>query len=87
MSEGYTALAEDSLDKVRIRGSHAVLEQLSDLNIRAVADLKNYGTATGRFTVPVQISINGASASEVGAVGNYEIVAILSEATEEEGER
>ncbi|MBQ2618733.1 MAG: hypothetical protein IJG08_04550, partial [Oscillospiraceae bacterium] len=65
----------------------AVLEQLSDLNIRAVADLKNYGTATGRFTVPVQISINGASASEVGAVGNYEIVAILSEATEEEGER
>ncbi|MBR6095875.1 MAG: hypothetical protein IKP82_02855 [Oscillospiraceae bacterium] len=87
VSEGYTALAEDSLDKVRIRGSHAVLEQLSDLNIRAVADLKNYGTATGRFTVPVQISINGASASEVGAVGNYEIVAILSEATEEEGER
>ena len=87
VSEGYTALAEDSLDKVRIRGSHSVLEQLSDLNIRAVADLKNYGTATGRFTVPVQISINGASASEVGAVGNYEIVAILSEATEEEGER
>lgn len=87
VSEGYTALAEDSLDKVRIRGSHAALEQLSDLNIRAVADLKNYGTATGRFTVPVQISINGASASEVGAVGNYEIVAILSEATEEEGER
>lgn len=87
VSEGYTALAEDSLDKVRIRGSHAVLEQLSDLNIRAVADLKNYGTATGRFTVPVQITINGASASEVGAVGNYEIVAILSEATEEEGER
>ncbi len=87
VSEGYTALAEDSLDKVRIRGSHAVLEQLSDLNIRAVADLKNYGTATGRLTVPVQISINGASASEVGAVGNYEIVAILSEATEEEGER
>ena len=87
VTEGYTAVAEDSLDKVLIRGSSAVVAQLSDLNIRAVADLKNFGTATGRFTVPVQISINGASASEVGAVGSYEIVAILSETTEEEAEQ
>lgn len=87
VTEGYTAVAEDSLDKVLIRGSSAVVAQLSDLNIRAVADLKNFGTATGRFTIPVQISINGASASEVGAVGSYEIVAILSETTEEEAEQ
>ena len=87
VSEGYTAQAEDDLEQVQIRGSHAALAQLSDLNIRAVADLKNYGSATGRFTVPVQISINGVSASEAGAVGSYEIVAVLSESTEEEGER
>ena len=65
-SEGYTAEIMSSLDNVVLRGPEDIVKNLSEVNIRAVADLKDYGTATGIVSVPVSIVIDGTT--EVGAV-------------------
>ncbi|MBQ7143656.1 MAG: hypothetical protein IJR65_00695 [Oscillospiraceae bacterium] len=88
VSEGFTAeVMNSSLTDVVIRGPEEVLKNLSNLNIRAVADLRNYGTATGIVSVPVKISINGTT--EAGAVGEYSVYVNIVEqekAPAEEGE-
>ncbi len=72
VSEGYQAVVMNgSLDNVVIRGPEQVLRSISDNNIRAVADLSDYGTATGILTVPVKIMINGTT--EAGAYGDYKV--------------
>lgn len=72
VSEGYQAVVMNgSLDNVVIRGPEQVLRGISDNNIRAVADLSDYGTATGILTVPVKIMINGTT--EAGAYGDYKV--------------
>ena len=66
-SEGYWAeLMSSSLDGVVLRGSEEIVSNLSEVNIRAVADLTDYGTATGIVAVPVRIVIDGTT--EAGAV-------------------
>ena len=81
VSEGYVADVMDRLSGVVIRGPEEIVTNLSSLNVRAVADLKNYGTATGIVTVPVQIVISGTT--EAGAVGEYMVYINISEAPEE----
>ncbi len=72
VSQGYEAVVMNgSLDNVVIRGPENVLRGISDNNIRAVADLTDYGTATGILSVPVRIIINGTT--EAGAIGEYKI--------------
>ena len=72
VSEGYlVSVLNASLDNVVIRGPEQVLRGISDNNIRAVADLNDYGTATGFLTVPVKIVIDGTT--EAGAYGEYKI--------------
>ena len=88
VSEGFTAeVMNSSLTDVVIRGPEEVVKNLSNLNIRAVADLRNYGTATGIVSVPVKISINGTT--EAGAVGEYSVYVNIVEQEKtpaEEGE-
>ena len=79
VSEGYQAVVMNgSLDNVVIRGPEQVLRSISDNNIRAVADLSDYGTATGILTVPVKIMINGTT--EAGAYGDYKVYINLMKA-------
>ena len=71
-SEGFAAeIMNNSLENVVLRGPVDVLRSISDVNVRAVADLRNYGTATGIITVPVRIEVDGTT--EAGAFGEYEI--------------
>ena len=72
VSEGYQAVVMNgSLDNVVIRGPEQVLRGITENNVRAVADLTDYGTATGILSVPVKIMINGTT--EAGAYGDYKV--------------
>ena len=72
VSTGYEAtVMNGSIDNVVIRGPESVLRSITDNNIRAVADLTDYGTATGILSVPVKIIINGTT--EAGAFGEYKV--------------
>ena len=72
VSQGYEAvIMNGSIDNVVIRGPENVLRSITDNNIRAVADLTDYGTATGILSVPVRIIINGTT--EAGAYGEYKV--------------
>ncbi len=77
VSEGYQAIVmSGSIEDVVIRGPESVLRGIALNNIRAVADLSDYGTATGIFAVPVKIMINGTT--EAGAFGDYKVYISLS---------
>ena len=72
VSEGYQAtVMNTSLDNVVLRGPEQILRGITENNVRAVADLTDYGTATGILTVPVKIMINGTT--EAGAYGEYKV--------------
>ena len=72
VSQGYEAVVMNgSIENVVIRGPENVLRGITDNNIRAVADLTDYGTATGILSVPVRIIINGTT--EAGALGEYKV--------------
>lgn len=79
VTPGYEAvIMNSSLDNVVIRGPESVVRGISDNNIRAVADLSDYGSATGILSVPVRIMINGTT--EAGAFGEYKIYINLARA-------
>ena len=79
LTEGYTAeIMDTSLNNVTLRGLTADLAGVSAENVRAVADLTEYGTATGIFAVPVKIYINGSTT--VGAIGEYKLYISISKA-------
>ena len=81
VSEGYEAtVMNGSLENVVIRGPEQVLRSITDNNVRAVADLTDYGTATGILSVPVKIMIDGTT--EAGAYGEYKIYINLSKIPE-----
>ena len=76
VTEGYEAeVMVDNLT-VNIRGTEDVLKNISDVNVRAVADLSAFGSATGIVSAPVRIEIDGTT--EAGAVGDYEIYVNIS---------
>ena len=80
VSQGYEAIVMNgSLDNVVIRGPESVLRGITDNNIRAVADLTDYGTATGILSVPVRIVINGTT--EAGAYGDYKVYINVTKAS------
>ncbi len=85
VSEGYQAvIMNGAIDNVVIRGPEHVLRGIADNNIRAVADLSDYGTATGILSVPVKIMIDGTT--EAGAFGEYKIYINLMPIPEDEPE-
>jgi len=72
LTEGYTAeIMDSSLNNVTLRGLTESLAAVSAENVRAVADMGEYGTATGIFTVPVKIYVDGTTS--VGAIGEYKL--------------
>ena len=76
VTEDYEAeVMVDNLT-VNIRGTEDVLKNISDVNVRAVADLSAFGSATGIVSAPVRIEIDGTT--EAGAVGDYEIYVNIS---------
>ena len=80
-SEGYDwEVMNDSLENVILRGPEAEVKSISELNINAVADLTDFGSATGIVSVPVKIRINGSSA--VGTVGEYKVYVNITKAEE-----
>lgn len=79
MTDGYSGeIMDENLKNVVLRGSAEALSQLAAVNVRAVADLSGYGSATGIFSVPVRIIIDGADESEVGALGDYTVYINIS---------
>ena len=79
VTEGYTAeIMDTALNNVTLRGLAQNLEAVSAENVRAVADLTDYGTATGIFTVPVKIYVDGSTS--VGAIGEYKLYISIAKA-------
>lgn len=78
VTEGYEAEVMMSRLDVTIRAPEDVLRNISDVNVRAVADLSAYGSATGIVSAPVKIEIDGSTGA--GAVGKYEIYVNISSA-------
>jgi YbbR domain-containing protein len=67
VGEGYTAqVMSDVISGVVLRGPERIVRGLSAVNIRAVADLSDFGTSVGIASVPVSIVIDGTT--EVGAI-------------------
>ena len=82
-SDGYEAeVMNNAIENVIIRGPESVVMNLSNLNIRAVADLSDYGTATGFITVPVRIYVDGTT--EAGAYGEYSAVINITKIEDKE---
>ena len=72
VSSGYRAsIVTQSLD-VQLRGPVESLEQISASQLRVVGDLTDIVSATGRYTVPAKVYLDGPE--EVGVVGEYTIV-------------
>ena len=90
VSEGYVwEIMNDSLNGVILRGQEEAVRAVSELNVRAVADLTDYGSATGIVTAPVKIYIDSVDGnSNVGYIGEYSVYVNIMEAPpeEEEGE-
>ena len=72
VTDGFVATIMDtSLNNVTLRGSADALAGVSAENVRAVADLTEFGTATGFCSVPVKVYVDGTTA--VGAIGEYKL--------------
>ena len=79
LTAGYTAeIMDTALNNVTLRGLAQNLESVSAENVRAVADMTGYGTATGIFTVPVKIYVDGTTS--VGAIGEYKLYISIAKA-------
>lgn len=83
ISEGYHAdIVNDSLENVVLRGADEdAVRRVSEVNVYAVADLAEYGAATGIVSVPVRIRVDGSAG--VGAVGEYKIYVNIQEGAAE----
>lgn len=67
---------------VEVRGSQALIDELTEENIRVVADLRNINQAAGQYTVPVNIYLDSAgSDAEIGVMNsNHSVVVTLTPA-------
>ena len=71
VSEGFHAeMVTESID-IQIRGPGDNLDQISPSQILVVGDLTDIISATGRYTVPARVYLNGPS--DVGVVGEYNV--------------
>jgi len=79
LTEGYMAeIMDASLSNVTLRGTADALAAVKSENVRAVADLAEYGTATGIFSVPVKVYVDGSTT--VGAIGEYKLYISITKA-------
>lgn len=76
--EGFNAESVTKTLQVLVRGPAEAIDLVLPVNLRAVADLSNADTASGRYTVPVKVYLDGTT--EVGVVGDdYKIVVDITE--------
>ncbi len=76
LEDGYEASMVTKKLKVNIRAPKETLDKITDENIRVVADLTNYTTASGHVKVPAKVYIDGVTGA--GAVGDYTLTISIS---------
>jgi len=74
--DGYAAEKVTTSRQVQIRGPEEAVAAVTASQLRIVADLKNATATTGTQTVPVKVYLDGRS--DVGVVGDYNIVVSIS---------
>lgn len=81
--EGWQANIITQALKVQVRGTAALLDELTEENIQVVADLQDINQVAGQYTRPVSVRLySTGSVSDVGVVdlGSYTIVVSLTRA-------
>lgn len=80
--EGFVAESVTKTLQVLVRGPEEDLDLILPINLRVVADLSKVDAASGRYTVPVKVYLDGTR--DVGVVNSeYKIVVDIFEATGE----
>lgn len=81
LPEGKTATILTEELTVRFFGTSEDLDNIYDDDILVVADLSDYGAASGTYTVPATVIVtNGA---DVGVLGEYQVEARIQQAVDE----
>lgn len=77
--EGWEADVVTQVLPVRVRGTQALMDELTEENIRVVADLQNVNLSAGQYPIPASIYLNSSgTSSEIGVLsGEYNIVVNL----------
>lgn len=81
--DGWDAEIVTKEMSVEIRGTQELIDELTEENIRVVADLQNINQAASAYTVPVNIYLDSAgSVSEIGVMNatNHSVVVTLTPA-------
>lgn len=80
LPEGWRASVVTQVLPVSVRGSEALMDELTVDNLRVVADLSDINLAPGQYTVPVEIYLNSTgTAGQIGVVGtDYRVVVSIS---------
>lgn len=76
LQAGYEAYVVTKKLKVSVRAPQETLDKISADNIRVVADLTDYTTASGTVKVPAKVYIDGVTGA--GAVGDYTLTISIS---------
>ena len=80
--EGFVAESVTKTLQVLVRGPEEDLDLILPINLRVVADLSKVDAASGRYTVPVKVYLDGTR--DVGVVNSeYKIVVDIFEAVDE----
>ncbi len=71
--EGFDSVAVTKTLQVLVRGTEDAMDLVLPINLRAVADLSDVDSVSGRYTVPVEVYLDGTR--DAGVVGDdYKIV-------------
>lgn len=79
--EGWTPAVVTKMLPVRVRGTRALLDELTEESIRVVADLRDVSQTAGQYTVEANIYLDGpGTVTDMGVVNpnSYSIVVSLS---------
>lgn len=76
LKTGYSAYVVTKKLKVNIRAPQETLDKINADNIRVVADMTDYTTASGTVKVPAKVYIDGVTGA--GAVGDYTLTINIS---------
>lgn len=79
--EGWTPAVVTKMLPIRVRGTRALLDELTEESIRVVADLRDVSQTAGQYTVEASIYLDGpGTVTDVGVVNpnSYSIVVSLS---------
>lgn len=80
LAEGWKATIVTKVLSVEVRGSEALVEELTEDNLRVTADLSDINLAPGQYSVPATVYIDSVgTADQIGVMGiDYKVVVSLS---------